>query len=502
MLYCILQLNNKESEVGMVSNYVLTLPLKTQRYQEDILNKKFEECRKIYNCCLDEILKRYKHMKESKEYRKVCKLPKGKDRNKQFNKLNKKYNLTEYSLHTYVKPMAKYFNVDAMTGQKLASRVYLAFEKLMFHTVNKVNFIGHNELHSIEGKSNKQGIRFKDNNLMFNKMTIPVLIKEKDSYTEMALQDNIKYCRILRKEIKGKTKFYVQLVLEGTPPIKINSETGEIKNSIGSGRVGIDIGVSTIAYSSKNEVKLLELAPNVVKIDKEIEILQRYMDRSRRSTNPNKYNENGTIKKGNRDEWIYSNNYLKAKSKRKELYRKQSETRKQDHNILANYLLNLGDKFYVETMNYKGLQRRSKKTTKNKKGKFNKKKRFGKSLANKAPSMFLTILDNKLKWNNEMLYKIDTTSVKASQYNHIEDEFIKKELKERWNYFNIDNKEIKIQRDCYSAFLIMNVNVDLKSINRSLCFEEFDSFKKLHDVEIFRLINLKESNKLLSSMGI
>ena len=48
----------------------------------------------------------------------------------------------------------------------------------------------------------------------------------------------------------------------------------------------------------------------------------------------------------------------------------------------------------------------------------------------------------------------------------------------------------------------MNVNVDLKSINRSLCFEEFDSFKKLHDVEIFRLINLKESNKLLSSMGI
>lgn len=47
MLYCILQLNNKESEVGRVSNYVLTLPLKTQRYQEDILNKKFEECRKF-----------------------------------------------------------------------------------------------------------------------------------------------------------------------------------------------------------------------------------------------------------------------------------------------------------------------------------------------------------------------------------------------------------------------------------------------------------------------
>ena len=77
-------------------------------------------------------------------------------------------------------------------------------------------------------------------------------------------------------------------------------------------------------------------------IDREIKLIQRKMDRSRRSTNPNKYNENGTIKKGNRDEWIYSNNYLKAKSKRKELYRKQSEIRKQDHYKMINELLVLG----------------------------------------------------------------------------------------------------------------------------------------------------------------
>jgi len=61
----------------------------------------------------------------------------------------------------------------------------------------------------------------------------------------------------------------------------------------------------------------------------------------------------------------------------------------------------------------------------------------------------------------------------------------KKELDERWNDFC----EFKIQRDLYSSFLIMNVNDDLETINRDLCFEKFQSFKVLHDIEIERLKN-------------
>jgi len=174
------------------------------------------------------------------------------------------------------------------------------------------------------------------------------------------------------------------------------------------------------------------------------------------------------------------------------LQRKQREIRKQSHNQLTNYILTLGNDIKVETMNYKGLQTRSKETTKNKDGKFNKKKRFGKSLANKAPAMFLTILDNKLKWNGKELKRIDTYKVKASQYNHFEDKFIKKELSERWNDFG----EFKIQRDLYSAFLIMNVNDDLKSIDREKCIDKFQNFKLLHDKEIERLKSIDLSNGL------
>jgi transposase len=155
----------------------------------------------------------------------------------------------------------------------------------------------------------------------------------------------------------------------------------------------------------------------------------------------------------------------------------------------------LGNDIYVETMNYKGLQARAKNTTVNKNGKINKKKRFGKSLANKAPAMFLTILDNKLKWNEKQLIKIDTWNVKASQYNHFDDNYVKKELGERWNDFG----EFKIQRDIYSAFLIMNVKDSLKEVDREKCFKEFDNFKILHDDEINRLRNSKRN---IASMGI
>ena len=112
--------------------------------------------------------------------------------------------------------------------------------------------------------------------------------------------------------------------------------------------------------------------------------------------------------------------------------------------------------------------------------------------------MFLTILDNKLKYNGLELLKINTTKCKASQYNHFTDSYNKKELKDRWN------KDIEIQRDCYSAFLIMNViGNKLDKIGRDLCLETYDNFKELHDKEILRLKELKNNGiKLIKSMGI
>jgi len=185
----------------------------TEYFQEDVLTKRFEIGRQIYNACLGELYKRYRTLQQSKEYRKICKMRKGKERNKLFNELNKKYGLTEYSLHSFVKPMQKHFknNIDSLTAQKIATRCFNAFQKLMFHETDKVKFKRYGEMKSLEGKTNGSGIRFKEDLLVWNRLKIPVMIDKNDDYAEMALTNKIKYCRIVRKLIRGKYKFYVQL---------------------------------------------------------------------------------------------------------------------------------------------------------------------------------------------------------------------------------------------------------------------------------------------------
>ena len=503
-------------------SYILTLRLKTNNSDVSILNKRMEIGRYLYNSVVGITMKRVRTMFQSKEYTNLRKELKelnkeyrnAKDRKnkksldklrkakyKELEKIYKSYNLDEYSLINSMTPLYKSFNknIDNKTAQAIGSRAWKSFDKLLNGNGEKVYFKKRGEFHSLEGKWNKSGMRYLEDKgvISWNKLKIPVIVKHNDLYAQKALQDRVKYCRILRKEIKGKIVFYVQLILEGIPPIKVNKETGEVK-SLGIGNVGIDIGTRTIAVSSKQDVKLMELAPSIEVSDKKIKFIQRKMDRSRRINNPNKYNENGTIKKGNRDKWIYSNRYLKLKALRKELFRKQTILRKQDHEIMSNYILSLGDRFLVEEMNFKGLQARAKKTTVNEKtGKINKKKRFGKSLSNKAPSMLLSIINRKLAYEKLNLIEINTKKVKASQFNHFTGEYHKKELKDRWN------ENIQIQRDMYSAFLIMNVTNDLETIDRDLCFKTYDNFKQLHDKEIKRLTKLKDRGcKMLSSMGI
>lgn len=332
--------------------------------------------------------------------------------------------------------------------------------------------------------------------ILWNGLKIPVIINYDNQYEYQTLESDIVYCRIIRKYIRNKYKYYVQIVFKGNPPAKVNKETGKIKHSIGQGDVGIDIGTSTIAYSSSTDVKILELADKVQNIEDQKRRLLRKMDRSRRVMNPNNYNKDGTVKdQGSRKViWNKSNHYIKYQNQLKELYRKQKDIRKYQHECLANQIISLGDNIYVETMNFAGLAKRSKKTEKNNKGRFKRKKRFGKSIANRAPAMLLEIINRKLSYYDKQLIKIDTWNAKASQFNHFDGTYHKKILSQRWNNFN----RIKIQRDLYSAFLIMNTASDLKSFNIDKCNERFNNFYKLHNKEVKRLTG----HKNLSSIAI
>ena len=479
-----------------MANFIAQFLLKTEKYQEDILNKRFEIGRQIYNSLANVTQKRYREMIKTKEYRNlVLQLSgdkkKDKDIWRQIGDIRDNCGLSEYSFHSDVKKMQKHFsdNIDSHTAQKIASSLWKAYYKLFYGNGKKIHYKKYGNLNSLEGKSNKSGIRFKDDIVIWNGLKIPVIINYDNQYEYQVLESDIAYCRIIRKYIRNKYKYYVQIIFKGNPPVKINKKTGEIKHPISQGDVGIDIGTSTIAYSSSTDVKILELADKVQNIEDQKRRLLRKMDRSRRAMNPNNYNKDGIIKNqgSKKVTWNKSNHYIKYQNELKELYRKQKDIRKYQHECLANQIISLGDNIYVEIMSFFGLAKRTKKTEKNSKGRFKCKKRFGKTIANRAPAMLLEIINRKLSYYDKYLIKIDTWHAKASQFNHFDGTYHKKTLSQRWNDFN----GIKIQRDLYSAFLIMNTASDLKSFDINKCNERFENFYKLHNKEVKRLTGHK-----------
>jgi len=91
---------------------------------------------------------------------------------------------------------------------------------------------------------------------------------------------------------------------------------------------------------------------------------------------------------------------------------------------------------------------------------------------------------------------VDTYKVKASQFDHFTETYEKKPLSKRWNEFPPGD----VQRDLYSAFLIMNIKESPKEIDVTRVSEIFANFLELHNKEIDRIKALDQ--KQLSSMGI
>ena len=199
------------------------------------------------------------------------------------------------------------------------------------------------------------------------------------------------------------------------------------------------------------------------------------MDRSRRATNPQNYNDNGTVKKGKKT-WNYSNHYKKLKAKHAELCRINATNRQLAINEDVNHLRCLGDTFVTEPKNAARLMKRAKETTVNNKGKINRKKRFGKSVKNRCPGGFQTAVENKFKTSGGTYIEVPN-NYRASQYDHTADDYIKKKLSDRM--YKLADGTL-VQRDWYSSFLLYCYNYRTNGIDKMKCAAEF---KKCYSME-------------------
>ena len=335
--------------------------------------------------------------------------------------------------------------------------------------------------------------------IVYGKHEFPVVLRnpktQTGKYQQEALKCGVKYCRITRKWVKTKWKYYAQLVLEGYPPVKCDSN-GIMRHPVNQGRVGLDIGTQTLAISSNDICDLRVLAPSAraqaKSLVNEITCTMRAMGRSRRATNPKYYNPDGTIKRLKRKhgqkqkrDWKYSKRYFRLKAKLRDLNRRLADIRKMEHNTLANELLQHGNEFIVEDMDYKALQKRSKKTKINAKtGRAHTKKRFGKSLSRCAPAKFITILTNKAVRNGGNVIKVDTFETKASQFDHTDESYTKKKLSERMAH--LSSGEV-VQRDLYSAFLLEHIDTEILKYDIEALKAAFPAFLEMHENTKHRL---------------
>ena len=487
---------------------VLTLPMYTEPWQEHILEKRFRIIEHLKNSLIRFELRKLGQLKRTAPYRELmAKLDTATEKEKKVlfrerSKLLRDAGFSEYAFLDDITPMQKHFveHIYSQVAYKAASDVWRAFEKHLFGTGTQVSYHKRGTLESVANKKHGNGMKYEDSVFIWtggkceHQIKLKIAVAEPSTeYEKEMLTKPIKYLRVVRKWMKNRYKYYLQFALDGSAVQK--------PRAVGSGRVGIDIGTQTVAIVSAETVQLLELADQVNQNHKKKCALQRKLDASKRATNSENYNPDGTIKrptKGKRMQWHYSGHYRKMAAKVRELERKNAAIRKYQHNCLANAILAMGDEVYVETMSYKGLQRRAKETTVDEKGRYKKKKRFGKSLANKAPAMFLSILDVKLKSiAGTELHKVNTYEYRASQYDHTSQAYRKKELYER--QMILSNGDT-VQRDLYSAFLLMNSDPSLECTDQSLCEQTYEAFKSLHDEEIQRI--RKSPKQYPSSFGI
>ena len=164
-----------------MANFIVTFKLETEKFQEDILDKRFEIARKIYNSLVSVTQKRYKTMLDCEEYKSLVSelsndSKKNKEVYKKMNALRTKYRLSEYSFHDDVKNMQKHFknNIDSQVAQKIASNLWKAYDKLFFGNGQEIHYKRFGTVNSVEGKSNKTGIRFVDGFLLWNGLKMKV----------------------------------------------------------------------------------------------------------------------------------------------------------------------------------------------------------------------------------------------------------------------------------------------------------------------------------------
>lgn len=510
--------------------HVLTIETDMNLSEIRVVEYLSDRLRRAGNCLTWIMLKRYKQLMRTKKYRKVLVLygkTKDKKYSDQLKEMQAVYRITWEDCRKEMIPIAYRYGLKAVFAMTRAEDVWSGIERCLYGNGKTLHFLKEGELPVIRAKQIDRAIIMlvEDSKLRFKLDNINFGVRVKDRFHQDTINAVLNYIEnsekidnevvrqykltgtcastfrpcyasLVHKTIRGKRRVYLHLTLEGKALPKYDKK-GNLRHSLGTGVVGADIGTQTVAYTSDNEVGLKNLAErgqSILKSERKERSLHRAMDRSLRANNPDNYNTDDTVKKGKK-QWVKSRNYYKLQYQYRELCRKNAINRRIAINEDANHLRNLGDIFITEPKNASKLMRRAKETTKNSKGKYNRKKRFGKSIKNRCPGGFQAAVQKKFEHMGGKYIEVPN-DYRASQYDHTLDDYVKKKLSERM--FSLYDGT-KVQRDWYSSFLLYCYNYLTNQIDKEKCNKEFG---RMYEMEKKLIDQIIENKTAILNSGI
>ena len=278
-------------------SFIISLPIITGGQDRRRLRKSFSFGCNLQNAVMGGGWDRVLKMRATAEWQTARAMPKSSERTKAFRDLRVRFRLSEYDFHADVAKHRKASGRGHLLGinecQKLASRAWISVERHLYNGGSPRFISSRRGLHSIEGKTNRTGIIWKADQQCVTvcKHVYRVRVDKRDDWLTRALQDptdpkkprKVKYCRIVREMRKGKERFFLQLVAEGTSPLK-HAYAGKDLH------VAIDPGLGSLTYATEDgTIAKVQIAPSADTDRRAIRRIQRAMERSRRTTNPDNY---------------------------------------------------------------------------------------------------------------------------------------------------------------------------------------------------------------------
>lgn len=384
--------------------------------------------------------------------------------------------------------------------QKTGSALYRSVSRAVFRGTG-IHFRKFGQTTSLEDKKASTGIIYhaKTDTVGFRGMELKLKpVREHDHYFMEAMQHRVKYCRIVRRPYGNGDRFFLQIVMEGSAPKKITP---------GSGVMGLDRGVSTMAAVTGGSAEFLTLADGVEHYDKKIKQASAVYERRRRLANPQNYNTDGTIRRDTEDfrkTWKRTKGTAMALQRLRAAYEKRSAFIRNSHGYQTNRLVESCGTMVTEPMDYRALTRQAKglsrqdreSAVRTKSGKtrtvrkFRRRRRFGASVLRRSPGAFSDMLARKMGRYGGLVIEVSLEEYRASQYDHVTGEYRKPALSDRTKLIGGH----RVQRDLYSAYLLKNI-ATLEKPDRKACADGFKNFLRNQGKTVARIIRTGDRTK-------